>query len=656
MALILDSASITGLSSEVDLIEAARAGDDRAFEELYARYSERIRLFILSRVHDHGRAEDIAQEVFMSALRRMRATGQPIAFKPWIYEIAKNACIDDHRRAGRTHEVSLDADDELISGRRALRSLGPTPPAAAESKQRLADLRGAFGGLSESHHRLLVMREFDGLSYDEIAGRTGMSRQMVESSLFRARRKLAEEYDELASGRRCEHVQAMIDGGRALTARSLGIRERRRLARHLAHCQPCRSTARFAGVDESLLKPRSIADKIAALLPFGFWRWPWRGGSGAKHAIAQTGFGAKRVVARTGSHPVTLQSVQSAASLPDPSGPVTAVGGAAIAAAVIALAGAGGAIVSGDAGPGHARPTPGTLAPAAHSAPAGSTQAKHPASGQAHGKRVTSGAAQGAARSTPAQGRPNQSSTTSTGRSQAGGSKPGSAPGAASSPTGKAGSVTASPQRGAAGPAKTASKGATKAGSTVTQAGSAVTQAGSTTLKQTGSAVHRVVNTLTKTVQQTGTTVSSLGKTVSGATSSLGKTVSGATSSLGKTVSGATSPLGKTVSGATSSLGKTVSGTTSSLGKTVSSTTSSVGKTASSATSSVSKTVSSTTSAATKTVSNTASTVTKAVGDTVSSVTSPKSSSSKAGSDSAASSAVTGTVKKVSSTVSGLLP
>ena len=649
MALILDSASITGLSSEVDLIEAARAGDDRAFEELYARYSERIRLFILSRVHDHGRAEDIAQEVFMSALRRMRATGQPIAFKPWIYEIAKNACIDDHRRARRTHEVSLDADDELISGRRALRSLGPTPPAAAESKQRLADLRGAFGGLSESHHRLLVMREFDGLSYDEIAGRTGMSRQMVESSLFRARRKLAEEYDELASGRRCEHVQAMIDGGRALTARSLGIRERRRLARHLAHCQPCRTTARFAGVDESLLKPRSIADKIAALLPFGFWRWPWRGGSGAKHAIAQTGFGAKRVVARTGSHPVTLQSVQSAASLPDPSGPVTAVGGAAIAAAVIALAGAGGAIVSGDAGPGHARPTPGTLAPAAHSAPAGSTQTKHPASGQARGQRATSGAGQGAARSTPAQGRPNQPSATSTGRSQPGASKPGSAPGAASSSTGKAGSVTASPQRGAAGPAKTASKGATTAGSTVNQAGSSLKQAGSTTLKQTGSTVHRVVNTLTKTVQQTGATVSNT-------VSSLGKTVSGATSSLGKTVSGATSSLGKTVSGATSSLGKTVSGTTSSLGKTVSSTTSSVGKTASSATSSVSKTVSSTTSAASKTVSNTTSTVTKAAGGTVSSLTSPKSSSSKTGSDSAASSAVTGTVKKVSSTVSGLLP
>src|ERR1700729_1070605 len=495
MALILDTPSVGALTGEADLIEAARAGDDRAFEELYARYSERIRLFILGRVHDHGRAEDIAQEAFMSALRRMRATSQPIAFKPWIYEIAKNACIDEHRRARRTDEVSLDADDELISGRRALRSLGPTPPAAVESRQRLADLRGAFDGLSESHHRLLVMRELEGLPYNEIARRTGMSRQMVESSLFRARRKLAEEYDELASGRRCGEVQAMNDGGRALTAPSLGIRRRRRLLRPPPHPQP-----------------RSGGDKIAALLPFGSWRWPWRGGSGTKRAIAQTGSGAKRVVARTGAHPVTLQSVQSAASIPDPAGAASSLGGAAIAAAVIALAGAGGAIVTADAGPGHERRSPATVAPALHSTAAGRTHAKQGVSGPAHGQRSTSGAAHGGLRSTPARPRPTHSQATSTGRTQPAGSKPGSPSGTAS-----AGGAPSAP--GAAShPAKGASQGAKSAGSTVNQTGSTLRQTGSSTLNRGGSAAHHVVKTLTKTVHQTGTTVSktasSLGKTV----------------------------------------------------------------------------------------------------------------------------------------------
>ena len=195
-------------------------------------------------------------------------------------------------------EVSLDGDVELIDGRRALLSLAPTPPAAVEGRQRLDDLRGAFGGLSESHHKLLVMRELEGLSYDEIGRRTGMSRQMVESTLFRARRKLADEYDELASGRRCQHVQAVIETGRALSARSLGIRERRRLARHLAHCQPCRVHARLAGVDESLLRPATIADKIAALLPFGLGKW-----------LVRSGAGTKRALAKTGSHPAAIQSL-----------------------------------------------------------------------------------------------------------------------------------------------------------------------------------------------------------------------------------------------------------------------------------------------------------------------------------------------------------
>ncbi len=368
MALMLDTASSAALASERELIDAARAGDDRAFEELYARYSERIRVFILGRVHDHGRAEDIAQEVFMSALRRLRASTQAIAFKPWIYEIAKNACIDEYRRSRRTREVSLDADEELVDGRRALLSLAPTPAAAVEGRQLLDDLRGAFGGLSETHHKLLVMRELEGLSYDEIGRRTDMSRQMVESTLFRARRKLAEEYDELASGRRCTQVQTVIEGGRALSARALGIRERRRVARHLAHCQPCRVKAHLAGVDESLLRPRSIADKIAGPAPV---RDLEAGPGGAARAGSRRGTaprapsGHSRRRARTRSRSSQFRPPHRC---PIRQARASSLGAAAVAAAVIALAGAGGAIVSADAGAGHARRTPAVVAPTANRA------------------------------------------------------------------------------------------------------------------------------------------------------------------------------------------------------------------------------------------------------------------------------------------------
>ena len=209
---------------------AVRAGDDHAFEVLYHRYQRRIGAYIYGMVHDHGRAEDITQDVFMSALRRMRATETPIAFKPWVYEIAKNACIDAYRRARRAEEVSFEADDRLSpSDHVRLVATGPEPDAAVDVKQDLDHLCGAFGGLSESHHEILVLRELEGLSYKDIGERMGMSRPAVESTLFRARKRLGEEYDELASGARCLRIQAIIEASDV----RLGLRDQRRLARHV---------------------------------------------------------------------------------------------------------------------------------------------------------------------------------------------------------------------------------------------------------------------------------------------------------------------------------------------------------------------------------------------------------------------------------------
>jgi RNA polymerase sigma factor (sigma-70 family) len=260
-------------SSDHQLVAAVRRGDDRAFECLYERYCRRIQSYVAGMCKDHARAEDITQEVFVSALRRMRETERPIAFKPWIYEIAKNACIDHHRRSRRAEEVSLQAGDGLAPadyGR--LIGSDPEPDAAVAAKQDLEDLCGAFGGLSQPHHEILVMRELEGLSYREIGERLGMTRPAVESTLFRARRRLTEEYDDLVSGRRCLRVQGII----ATAARGrLGARDTRRLARHVAHCQPCRREALGAGLDAALLTapPRSVAAKVAALLPFPGFGW-----------------------------------------------------------------------------------------------------------------------------------------------------------------------------------------------------------------------------------------------------------------------------------------------------------------------------------------------------------------------------------------------
>src|SRR5207244_10210429 len=120
-------------------------------------------------------------------------------------------------------------------GRRA--ALGPSLESTVADRERLGHLRTAFGGLSESHHEILVMRELEGLSYREIGERLGMSRPSVESTLFRARRRLTEEYSELVSGERCRRIQAIIANAATGT---LGTRDQRRMARHVSYCQPCR--------------------------------------------------------------------------------------------------------------------------------------------------------------------------------------------------------------------------------------------------------------------------------------------------------------------------------------------------------------------------------------------------------------------------------
>jgi RNA polymerase sigma factor (sigma-70 family) len=243
MARLLLGAREGSAPGDYELVSAVRRGEERAFEELFSRYRGRIRAYVSGILADPDLAEDITQEVFISALCRLRDTERPIAFRPWIYQIAKNACIDELRRSRRNLEVPLEHRREWPEGEPELLSRDPGPEVAVESKQQLEDLRGAFRGVSELHNRILVLRELEGLSYHEIGARLGMSRPVVESTLFRARRRLAEEYEELISGRRCERTRALIDAWQGRTLRRLGVRDRRQLARHLAHCQTCRRHA-----------------------------------------------------------------------------------------------------------------------------------------------------------------------------------------------------------------------------------------------------------------------------------------------------------------------------------------------------------------------------------------------------------------------------
>ena len=254
-------------AADAELVAAVRDGDDSAFEELYRRYQPRIARFVCSMLHDAARCEDVAQEAFLSALRRMRETDAEINFKPWIYQIARNAAIDSYRRNSHAVEVSMDADDGLrASDRTRLVGLDGSPDAALITKERLDHLQGAFDELSDVHTRVLVMRELEGMSYREIGQRLDLTRPAVESALFRARRRLESEYAELSEGRRCEAMASTI--ARIAQGVQRGAEEQR-LARHARRCHSCRRRARELGI-EPLSALGALRKKAAALLPL-----PW---------------------------------------------------------------------------------------------------------------------------------------------------------------------------------------------------------------------------------------------------------------------------------------------------------------------------------------------------------------------------------------------
>jgi RNA polymerase sigma factor (sigma-70 family) len=175
------------------LVAAARGGVDAAFGELYRRHRPAVAAYAYRIVRDPAGAEDVAQEAFASALRRLRATDSPILFRPWIHRIARNAAIDALRRSGRAEVLPIDADEALSPADRGrLAAPGAEPHATLVSKERFDDLCAILRDLPEHHCRIIVLRELEGLTYREIGERMQLSKPAVESLLLRARRGLVE--------------------------------------------------------------------------------------------------------------------------------------------------------------------------------------------------------------------------------------------------------------------------------------------------------------------------------------------------------------------------------------------------------------------------------------------------------------------------------
>ena len=245
-------AGALGRASDAHLTRLVGGGDHTAFAVLYARH--RAVVDAVARSSSPERAEDIAQEAWASAYRALRSRDAEIdPAGPWLATIARNVARDRHRREARRPEV---ASDEIVAA-------APAPSgveSALEDKHSVGRLLGAFDELPEEQRHILHLREFGELTYKQIAERLGKPESTIEAALFRARRKMAKEYSELDSGRRCRAVQAQL-----ATATQLSHRERRRVMRHLGRCASCERVARLEGAEHLIPAPRLA--RIAGTIP-----------------------------------------------------------------------------------------------------------------------------------------------------------------------------------------------------------------------------------------------------------------------------------------------------------------------------------------------------------------------------------------------------
>jgi RNA polymerase sigma-70 factor, ECF subfamily len=160
---------------------AESAADGAAL--LYERYCDRVFGYCLYQLGSREEAEDVTQTTFMWAFRGLRRGVVPIAEASWLFTIAQNACRARHRTRGRKR------DREVLSDPVVLADMSPAHIADADE---LIGLEDALARMPELQRRAILLREWRGLSYKEIAAELELSDAAVETLIFRARRSLAE--------------------------------------------------------------------------------------------------------------------------------------------------------------------------------------------------------------------------------------------------------------------------------------------------------------------------------------------------------------------------------------------------------------------------------------------------------------------------------
>jgi RNA polymerase sigma-70 factor, ECF subfamily len=174
---------------EAELIERAKKGDTRAFGTLVERYQRRVIGVAMAVVHNQEDALELAQETFVRAFQSVGKFESRSSFSTWLYRIAANIAIDFRRRERRHPTMrGEEAENEIL---RLPSKLGDSFKEAQRSEMSRR-IRDALAELTQEHRAAILLREVEGLSYDEISEVMQCPRGTVMSRLHYARNRLRE--------------------------------------------------------------------------------------------------------------------------------------------------------------------------------------------------------------------------------------------------------------------------------------------------------------------------------------------------------------------------------------------------------------------------------------------------------------------------------
>ncbi len=190
---------MTASDTDQQLVQRAQRGDPRAFDLLVLKYQRRIGALVSRYINDPGEVEDVTQEAFIKAYRALDKFRGDSAFYTWLYRIASNAAKNHLVAKGRRPGADATIEDAEGFEQADLISESSTPEAVLMSEELAQVVTEAMDALPEELRAALTLREFEGLSYDDIAAVLECPVGTVRSRIFRAREAIDDRVREQMS-------------------------------------------------------------------------------------------------------------------------------------------------------------------------------------------------------------------------------------------------------------------------------------------------------------------------------------------------------------------------------------------------------------------------------------------------------------------------